>query len=61
MNWREYFTERELKEIEYCWLYLRDFQHGTDGHNIRIIVGKFAAIMEVATIAAIPSIPDKPK
>lgn len=44
--WKAQFTERELKEIAYCQLYQRDFAHGTDGHNIRLIVAKLAAILD---------------
>ena len=47
MTWQEHFTERELKEIEYCKVYQRDFNHGTDGHNIRLIVAKMATILNL--------------
>lgn len=33
-------TERERKEIEFCQVYATQFQHGTDGHNIRMLVAK---------------------
>lgn len=44
--WKVHFTERELKEIEYCKIYQRDFAHGTDGHNIRMIVAKLTQLLE---------------
>ncbi len=44
--WQSHFTERELKEIAYCQLYQRDFAHGTDGHNIRLIVAKLVGLLE---------------
>jgi hypothetical protein len=34
------FTDREQKEIQYCVMYMDDFNHGTDGHNMRIIIAK---------------------
>ncbi len=50
MEWKTHFTERELKEIEYCQLYQRDFHHGTDGHNIRLIVAKLVNILEEGVV-----------
>lgn len=44
--WHSYFTERELKEIEFCNLYKSNFTHGTEGHNIRIIVAKMAELLD---------------
>jgi hypothetical protein len=36
-------TQRELKEIHFCLIYRREeFRHGTDGHNARMIIAKFA-------------------
>lgn len=46
MQWRSDFTERELKEIAFCILYQREFGHGTDGHNAKIIIAKLAAILD---------------
>ena len=46
MQWRSDFTERELKEIAFCILYHREFGHGTDGHNAKIIIAKLAAILD---------------
>lgn len=45
-TWQSHFTDRELKEIAYCQLYQRDFAHGTDGHNIRLIVAKLASLLD---------------
>ena len=50
-SWKTHFTERELKEIEYCKVYQRDFYHGTDGHNIRLIVAKLANILEEGVVS----------
>lgn len=46
MQWRSDFTERELKEIDFCRVYQREFAHGTDGHNAKIIIAKLAAILD---------------
>jgi hypothetical protein len=48
--WKDQFTERERKEIEYCLIYQRDFGHGTDGHNIRLIVAKLVNILEEGVV-----------
>ncbi len=47
MAWINNFTERQQKEIEFCKVYAsRDFQHGTDGHNARMIIAQFADMMD---------------
>lgn len=45
-NWKDDLTERELKEIVFCRLYAEKFSHGTDGHNIRLIVAKLAKLLD---------------
>lgn len=45
-GWRKYFTVRERKEIAFDHLYARTFNHGTDGHNMRIIIAKFAELLD---------------
>ena len=42
---QEHFTERELKEIEFCRLYVDKFNHGTSGHSLRVIVSKMADLL----------------
>ncbi len=49
-TWQTHFTERELKEIDFCKVYQRDFLHGTDGHNIRLIVAKLVNILEEGVV-----------
>lgn len=46
VNWKSNFTERDLMEIEYCRIYAQNFRHGTDGHNIRLIVAKMAVLLD---------------
>jgi len=45
-SWRGNFDERQLKEIDFCIVYKKQFCHGTDGHNIRIIVADMASILD---------------
>jgi hypothetical protein len=33
-------TDRETKEIEFALLYAQRFNHGTDGHNAKLIIAK---------------------
>lgn len=47
-DWRDFFTERELKEIELAQVYVAVFNHGTDGHNAKTIIAKFVDLMEEA-------------
>lgn len=42
----QYFTDREMQEINYCLVYYKDFKHGTDGHSWRILVAKMAMILQ---------------
>lgn len=46
MDWRQHFDERQLKEIEFCRQYAEKYAHGTDGHNIRLIVAKLADLLD---------------
>lgn len=47
MNWRELFDERQQREIKFCGVYnTPDFQHGTNGHNERIIISKLANLLD---------------
>jgi hypothetical protein len=39
------FTEREIKEMEFCYLYAKKFSHGTDGHNVRLIVSRLTMLL----------------
>jgi len=45
MNWLNNFDERQRKEIEFSILYLNQFEHGTDGHNAKVIIAKMASIL----------------
>ncbi len=45
MNWLNNFDERQQKEIEFSILYLNQFEHGTDGHNAKVIIAKMAGML----------------
>jgi len=45
MNWLNNFDERQRKEIEFSIVYLNQFEHGTDGHNAKVIIAKMASIL----------------
>lgn len=53
-NWREAFDERQLKEIMFSWIYNRDFKHGTDGHNGKIIIAQMANLLDANKAKALP-------
>lgn len=46
MNWQKDFDERQLDEIRFSKVYLKDFNHGTDGHNAKIIIAKMAGKLD---------------
>ena len=54
MDWKSAFTKRELKEIGFAVLYAQDFNHGTDGHNAKIIIAKMVKILESNPIENLP-------
>lgn len=39
------FSERQRKEIKFCLTYASDFNHGTDGHNAKIILARLASLL----------------
>lgn len=48
--WRTHFTERQLKEIEFCRIYKEKFGHGTDGHNARLIIAEMAELLDAGLV-----------
>lgn len=54
MNWLKNFDERQQKEIEFSILYLNQFEHGTDGHNAKVIIAKMAAMLNKIHYALAP-------
>lgn len=45
-RWFKHFDDRQLNEIQFSQIYLTQFNHGTDGHNAKIIIAKFADILD---------------
>lgn len=46
--WRNHFTERQLKEIEFCQTYAANFAHGATNHNVMMIVAQMAELLDKA-------------
>ena len=42
MSWLEDFDERQQAEIKLSRLYANEYNHGTDGHNAKMIIAKMA-------------------
>ena len=50
-NWTDYLDERQQKEVAFSRLYAKDFGHGTDGHNAKVIIAKLADLLDAAQAA----------
>ena len=44
---RLYFDEHQIKEINFDRIYAEAFHHGTDGHNMRMIIAKMAELLDL--------------
>lgn len=53
-SWRQSFTAREQAEIRFAEVYVELFDHGTDGHNAKIIIAKMASLLNANVIKEIP-------
>lgn len=47
-KWLDAFDERQREEIAFSQLYAASFNHGTDGHNAKIIIAKMAELLTEA-------------
>lgn len=56
--WQKHFTERQLKEIEFCCVYKKFFGHGTDGHNMRIVIAEMAALLDAGLVPLVVNLPE---
>jgi len=45
--WRKSFDDRSQKEIAFCECYRDQFNHGTGGHNGRLVIAGMAAILDL--------------
>ncbi len=59
--WETHFDERQRKEIAFCLVYADDFAHGTDGHNIKLIVAKMARLLDMGLVPPVQAPPDTTK
>lgn len=50
-SWIDNFDDRQQKEINFCEIYARDFSHGTDGHNAKLIIAKMANLLDKVQVA----------
>jgi hypothetical protein len=46
MQWHKAFDTRQLREIKFAKIYKRDFSHGTDGHNAKMIIAQMAELLD---------------
>lgn len=49
IQWRELFDARQLSEIDFDTLYAKEFAHGTDGHNARLIIARLTQVVDTIT------------
>lgn len=49
VSWQSHFDERQLKEIDFCRTYARDFRHGATNHNVMLIVAQMADLLDQLT------------
>lgn len=54
-TWTAYFTPREMSEIRFAQTYAMTFDHGTDGHNAKIIIAKMATLLNANEIKDHPN------
>ena len=45
IKWTGKFTDREIKEIDFARIYTDNFNHGTDGHNSKMVISKMANLL----------------
>jgi hypothetical protein len=39
------FSDRQVKEIKFSQFYASEFDHGTDGHNSKVIIARLASLL----------------
>jgi hypothetical protein len=52
--WETHLNERELKEVNFCREYARNYSHGTDGHSRMIVISKLADLLDKGVISYRP-------
>lgn len=51
-GWRANLEERQRQEVEFARLYVRDFDHGTTGHNRLALIDKLADMLDAMAAGA---------
>lgn len=46
VNWRDLLDERQQKQVEWSQLYAKDYHHGDEGHNSKLIIAKMADMLD---------------
>ncbi len=46
--WKDQLDPRQRSEVEYCRIYAEQFAHGTDGHNMRLLISQLALLLDDA-------------
>jgi hypothetical protein len=59
--WVKHFSDRQVKEIELSVLYKDKFNHGTDGHNAKIIIAQMVEMLRDIHYAVGGPFPDVKK
>jgi len=47
-SWRQMLDERQRKAIAFAETYVRDFNHGTVGHNDLVLIARLAELLDIA-------------
>ena len=48
-SWRQMLDERQRKAIAFAETYVRDFNHGTVGHNDLVLIARLAELLDIAS------------
>jgi len=46
-TWRQMLDERQRKAIAFAETYVRDFNHGTVGHNDLVLIARLAELLDI--------------
>lgn len=60
IGWMKQFDDRQKKEILFSRVYASEYNHGTDGHNAKLIIATMAQMLDEIHYALAP-IGDNPE
>lgn len=46
VHWTDSLTERQIKEVQFARDYVKNFNHGTNGHNALVLIALMADILD---------------